>query len=59
MWAMTGMAAAQMGDINNLLELIRNYETEYCENRKYRYIQAKQDGFVWNVRNCIVYMKEK
>ena len=32
---MTGMAAAQMGDINNLLELIRNYETEYCENRKY------------------------
>ena len=35
MWAMTGMAAAQMGDINNLVELIRNYETEYCENRKY------------------------
>ena len=32
---MTGMAAAQMGDINNLLELIRNYVTEYCENRKY------------------------
>ena len=23
-----------------------------------RYIQAKQDGFVWNVRNCIVYMKK-
>ena len=35
LWAMTGMAAAQMGDINNLVELIRNYETEYCENRKY------------------------
>ena len=32
---MTGMAAAQMGDINNLVELIGNYETEYCENRKY------------------------
>ena len=32
---MTGMAAAQMGDINNLVELIENYETEYCENRKY------------------------
>ena len=32
---MTGMAAAQMGDINNLVELIRNYETDYCENRKY------------------------
>ena len=35
LWAMTGMAAAQMGDINNLLEMIRNYEAEYCENRKY------------------------
>ena len=35
LWAMTGMAAAQMGDINNLVELIGNYETEYCENRKY------------------------
>ena len=35
LWAMTGMAAAQMGDINNLVELIRNYETDYCENRKY------------------------
>ena len=35
LWAMTGMAAAQMGDIHNLVELIRNYETEYCENRKY------------------------
>ena len=35
LWAMTGMAAAQMGDINNLVELIENYETEYCENRKY------------------------
>ncbi len=32
---MTGMAAAQMGDINNLVELIGNYETECCENRKY------------------------
>lgn len=29
------MAAAQMGEINNLVELIGNYETEYCENRKY------------------------
>lgn len=35
LWAMTGMAAAQMGDINNLVELIGNYETECCENRKY------------------------
>ena len=26
LWAMTGMAAAQMGDINNLVELIGNYE---------------------------------
>ena len=24
-----------------------------------RYTQAKQDGYAWNVRNCIVYMKEK
>ena len=24
-----------------------------------RYIQAKQDGYAWNVRNCINYMKEK
>ena len=24
-----------------------------------RYIQAKQDGYVWNVRNCTDYMKEK
>ena len=35
LWAMTGMTAAQMGDINNLVELIGNYETEYGENRKY------------------------
>ena len=24
-----------------------------------RYIQAKQDGYAWNVRNCMDYMKEK
>lgn len=35
MWAMTGMAAAQMRDINNLVELVGNYETEYCKKRKY------------------------
>ena len=35
LWAITGMAAAQMGDINNLVELIENYETEYCKERKY------------------------
>ena len=35
MWAMTGMAAAQMKDINNLVELVGNYETEYCKKRKY------------------------
>lgn len=29
------MAAAQMGDINNLVELIENYETEYYKERKY------------------------
>lgn len=34
-WAITGMAAAQMRDINNLVELIGNYETEYCKERKY------------------------
>lgn len=32
---MTGMAAAQMRDINNLVELVGNYETEYCKKRKY------------------------
>ena len=32
---MTGMAAAQMRDINNLVELVGNYETEYCKERKY------------------------
>ncbi|MBC8572208.1 hypothetical protein [Jingyaoa shaoxingensis] len=35
LWAITGMAAAQMGDINNLVELIENYETEYYKERKY------------------------
>ena len=35
LWAMTGMAAAQMRDINNLVELVGNYETEYCKKRKY------------------------
>ena len=35
LWAMTGMAAAQMRDINNLVELVGNYETEYCKERKY------------------------
>lgn len=34
-WAMTGMAAAQVGDTNSLTELLRNYETEYCEEREY------------------------
>ena len=34
-WAMTGMAAAQVRDINRLTELLRNYETEYCEEREY------------------------
>ena len=34
-WAITGMAAAQMRDINNLVEFIGNYETEYCKERKY------------------------
>ena len=35
LWAMTGMAAAQMRDINNLVELVGNYETKYCKKRKY------------------------
>ena len=35
LWTITGMAAAQMGDIHNLVELIGNYETEYCKERKY------------------------
>ena len=29
------------------------------ESGKLRYIQAKQDGYAWNVRNCMDYMKEK
>ena len=24
-----------------------------------RFTQAKRDGYAWNVRNCIDYMKEK
>ena len=28
-------------------------------NENIRYIQAKQDGYAWNVRNCMDYMKEK
>ena len=34
-WAITGMAAAQIRDIDNLVEFIGNYETEYCKERKY------------------------
>lgn len=34
-WTMTGMAAAQLGDINNLRSLIKNYEAEYSSIRKY------------------------
>ncbi len=56
---MTGMAAVQMGDIDNLVELIGNYETEYGENENIRFTQVKWDGYAWNVRNCIDYMKEK
>ena len=37
MWAITGMAAAQRGDINNLVELIENYETEYCKGKERKY----------------------
>ena len=35
LWTMTGMAAAQVGDIPRLMELLRNYTTEYGEERKY------------------------
>ena len=35
-------------------------ETEYGENRKYPLsTQAKWDGYAWNVRNCMNYMKKK
>ena len=37
LWAITGMAAAQRGDINNLVELIENYETEYCKGKERKY----------------------
>lgn len=37
LWAITGMAAAQRGDINNLVELIENYETEYCKSKERKY----------------------
>lgn len=35
LWTMTGMAAAQVGDVKRLMELLRNYKTEYCAERKY------------------------
>lgn len=35
LWTMTGMAAAQVGDIHRLMELLRNYKTEYSDERKY------------------------
>lgn len=35
LWTITGMAAVQIGDIHDLVELIENYETEYCKERKY------------------------
>ena len=35
LWTMTGMAAAQVEDIKRLMELLRNYKTEYSEKRKY------------------------
>ena len=36
-WAITGMAAAQMRDINNLVELVGNYETEYGKGKERKY----------------------
>lgn len=34
-WTITGMAAVQVRDNKHLIELIKNYETEFHKNRKY------------------------
>ena len=47
-----------MGDINNLVELIGNYETEYCKERKYPLYTGEAGGYAWNAGNCMNYMKE-
>ena len=34
-------------------------EEAIVRNENIHYIQAKQDGYAWNARNCMDYMKEK
>ena len=53
LWAMTGMAAAQMGDINNLVELIGNYETEYCKESKISAIHRRSRMDMHGMREIV------